>query len=69
LREILHIQTGQCGTQMGTKYWELVCEERRVGFDCEYCGGNDAQLGRISVFYHEASAESTHPARCFLPRA
>jgi hypothetical protein len=26
-----------------------------IGGDGEYCGGNDAQLGRINVFYHEAS--------------
>jgi tubulin beta len=26
-----------------------------IGSDSEYCGDNDAQLDRISVFYHEAS--------------
>jgi tubulin beta len=26
-----------------------------IGGDGEYCGDNDAQLGRISVFYHKAS--------------
>jgi hypothetical protein len=26
-----------------------------IGGDGEYCGDNDAQLGRINVFYHEAS--------------
>jgi hypothetical protein len=26
-----------------------------IGGDEEYCGDNDAQLGRINVFYHEAS--------------
>ena len=25
-----------------------------IGGDGEYCGDNDAQLGRIKVFYHEA---------------
>jgi hypothetical protein len=25
-----------------------------TGGDGEYCGDNDAQLGRINVFYHEA---------------
>jgi tubulin beta len=26
-----------------------------IGGDEEYCGDNDAQLGRINAFYHEAS--------------
>jgi tubulin beta len=26
-----------------------------MGGEGEYCGDNDAQLGRIGVFYHEAS--------------
>jgi tubulin beta len=27
LREIAHVQAGQCGNQMGTKFWEVVCDE------------------------------------------
>ena len=26
MREIVHLQTGQCGNQIGTKFWE-VCQE------------------------------------------
>jgi tubulin beta len=48
---------------MGTKLWEVVCDENGIGGDGEYCGGNDAQLGRISVFYHEASGGK------YVPRA
>jgi tubulin beta len=33
----------------------VVCGEHGIGSDGEYCGDNDAQLGRINVFYHEAS--------------
>jgi tubulin beta len=32
----------------------VVCGENDIGGGGEYCGDNDAQLGRISVFYHEA---------------
>jgi hypothetical protein len=39
---------------MGTKFLEVVCDAHGIGGDGEYCGGNDAQLGRISAFYHEA---------------
>jgi tubulin beta len=33
-----------------------------IGGDGEYCSSNDAQLGRIDVFYHEA------PGGTFVPR-
>jgi tubulin beta len=37
---------------MGAKYRKVLCDEHGIG---EYCGDSDAQLGRINVFYHEAS--------------
>jgi hypothetical protein len=27
MREIVHIQGGQCGNQIGAKFWEVVCDE------------------------------------------
>jgi tubulin beta len=48
------MQAGQCGNQMGEKFWEVVCGEQGIGGDGEYCGGSGTQLGRISVFSHEA---------------
>mmetsp|Transcript_6035 Transcript_6035/g.9026 ORF Transcript_6035/g.9026 Transcript_6035/m.9026 type:complete len:446 (-) Transcript_6035:169-1506(-) len=62
-REIVHMQAGQCGNQMGTKFWEVVCDEHGIGGDGEYCGDNDAQLDRINVFYHEATGGK------YVPRA
>jgi tubulin beta len=40
---------------MGTKFREVVCDENGIGGSGEFCGDNDAHLGRIDVFYHEAS--------------
>jgi len=40
---------------MGTTYWEVVSDEHGIGGSNEYCGDNEAHLGRINVFYHEAS--------------
>jgi tubulin beta len=40
---------------MGTKLWEVLCDEHGISSSGEYCGGNDAQLGRINVLYYEAS--------------
>jgi hypothetical protein len=49
---------------MGTKCWKVEYDEQGIGGIGEYCGNNDAHLGRIKVFYHEALAASTCPARC-----
>jgi hypothetical protein len=51
---------------MGTKFWEVVCDENGIGVSGEYYGDNDdndAQLDRISVLYHEASGGE------YVPRA
>jgi hypothetical protein len=33
----------------------VVCDDYGIGVSDEYCGDNDEHLGRIKVFYHEAS--------------
>jgi len=32
---------------------EVVRDENGIGGNSEYCGDNDAHLGRINAFYHE----------------
>jgi tubulin beta len=46
---------------MGTKFWEVVCDEHGIGGSGEYCGGNDSHLGRLNVFYHGALCGSYEP--------
>jgi tubulin beta len=48
------MQASQCRNQMGTKSWEVVCDEHGIGDDGEYCGDNDAQLDRTHTLQHEA---------------
>jgi hypothetical protein len=43
----------------------VLCDEHGIGGDGEYFGGNDAQLGRIGVFYHEASGDKYVPRTVF----
>ncbi|MFS7941550.1 putative tubulin [Helianthus anomalus] len=38
LREILHIQGGQCGNQIGAKFWEVVCAEHGIDVTGKYTG-------------------------------
>ncbi|GLT30095.1 hypothetical protein SLA2020_049160 [Shorea laevis] len=55
MREILHIQGGQCGNQIGAKFWEVVCAEHDIDSTGQYQGNNDLQLERVNVYYNEAS--------------
>jgi tubulin beta len=41
----------------------MLCDEHGIGGEGEYSGDNDAQLGRINVFYHKA------PGVKYVPRA
>ncbi|KAF2291936.1 hypothetical protein GH714_042278 [Hevea brasiliensis] len=55
MREILHIQGGQCGNQIGSKFWEVVCDEHGIDPTGRYTGSSDLQLERVNVYYNEAS--------------
>ncbi|KAI0290238.1 beta-tubulin 1 tubb1 [Russula brevipes] len=63
MREIVHLQTGQCGNQIGVKFWEVVSDEHGIERDGLYKGTNDLQLERISVYYNEIGANK------YVPRA
>lgn len=63
MREILHIQGGQCGNQIGSKFWEVVCEEHGIDPTGSYKGVTDLQLERINVYFDEASGGR------YVPRA
>ena len=55
MREIVHIQGGQCGNQIGAKFWEVVCDEHGIDNTGSYCGNDDNQLERVNVYFNEAS--------------
>ena len=43
-----------------------MCDENGIGADGKYFGDNDAQLGRINIFYHEASGSKYVPCAVFF---
>ena len=51
---------------MGTKFWEVVCDEHRIGGSGESCSDNDSHLGRINVLYHEALGGKNVPRAVFF---
>nr|POE80234.1 tubulin beta-4 chain [Quercus suber] len=63
MREILHVQGGQCGNQIGSKFWEVVCDEHGIDPTGRYTGNSELQLERVNVYYNEASCGR------YVPRA
>jgi len=59
----VHIQAGQCGNQIGTKFWEVICGEHGINTSGTYEGKDDLQLDRINVYYSEANGGR------YVPRA
>jgi len=55
MREIVHIQTGQCGNQIGNKFWEVILGEHGIDQSGIYSGTDDQLIERISVYFNEAS--------------
>ncbi|KAF9793755.1 hypothetical protein SFRURICE_003579 [Spodoptera frugiperda] len=63
MREIVHIQVGRCGNQIGSKFWEVISDEHGIDPNGQYHGDSDLQLERIQVYYNEGQ----YPK--YVPRA
>uniref|UniRef100_T1KFQ9 Tubulin beta chain n=1 Tax=Tetranychus urticae TaxID=32264 RepID=T1KFQ9_TETUR len=63
MREIVHVQAGQCGNQIGAKFWEVISDEHGIDPSGSYHGDSECQLERISVYYSEAGNAK------YVPRA
>jgi tubulin beta len=56
MREIVHIQTGQCGNQIGSKFWEVIADEHGMDTTGQYKGDKSLLLEKIDVYFNEAQA-------------
>uniref|UniRef100_A0A3Q3FJG3 Tubulin beta-1 chain-like n=1 Tax=Labrus bergylta TaxID=56723 RepID=A0A3Q3FJG3_9LABR len=63
MREIVHLQAGQCGNQIGAKFWEVISDEHGIDPTGTYHGDSDLQLDRINVYYNEVTGGK------YVPRA
>uniref|UniRef100_A0A3Q4GCZ3 Tubulin beta-1 chain-like n=2 Tax=Pseudocrenilabrinae TaxID=318546 RepID=A0A3Q4GCZ3_NEOBR len=63
MREIVHLQIGQCGNQIGSKFWEVISEEHGINATGIYEGDSNIQLERVNVYFNEA-----HGGK-YVPRA
>ena len=50
MREIVSIQAGQCGNQIGSKFWEVISDEHGVDPTGTCQGDSDLQLDRSNVY-------------------
>merc|ERR1712223_123063 len=66
MREIVHIQAGQCGNQIGAKFWEIISDEHGIDPTGSYAGSSELQLERINVYYNEASGGKYCPVPSWL---
>ena len=63
MREIVHIQTGQCGNQIGQKFWEIITDEHGMDSDgIPDSDQNEIQAERLDVYYNEGQGR-------YIPRA
>ena len=44
MREIVHLQVGQCGNQVGTKFWEIISDEHGIDPNGEFRGESELQV-------------------------
>ncbi|GME35451.1 beta-tubulin [Neofusicoccum parvum] len=63
MREIVHVQTGQCGNQVGSAFWQAISSEHGLDGAGVYNGSSDIQLERLNVYFNEASNNK------YVPRA
>ena len=62
-REVITLQVGQCGNQIGTEFWKQLCAEHGISKDGileEYAANGNAG-DRKDVFFYQADDEQYIP--------
>ncbi|KAL8781900.1 MAG: hypothetical protein Q9194_000093 [Teloschistes cf. exilis] len=59
----VHLQTGQCGNQVGAAFWQTISGEHGLDGSGTYNGTSDLQLERMNVYFNEAANNK------YVPRA
>ena len=65
-RAIVHIQAGQCGNVLGSKFWTAISKEHGIDPTGSFRGSMDQQLERIAVHYDQSNKPS---GERYTPRA
>lgn len=67
MREIVSIQVGQCGNQIGARFWDDLSIEHGIDLAGTYHGDSDLQLQRIEVYYNEINNNNNNYK--YVPRS
>ena len=51
MREIVLIHVGQCGVDIGSKFWENITDEQGIEVDGYFYGASDSQLEKADVYF------------------
>ncbi|KFD71151.1 hypothetical protein M514_05007 [Trichuris suis] len=52
MREIICLQIGQCGNQVGSRFWELLCEEHSIQHDGSLTAATELQKEMLTVYFN-----------------
>ena len=55
MREIVEIQVGQCGNQISSKFWEMICNEHGIDQEGTLLNGEPSLTEKINVYFRESS--------------
>ncbi|CAD8141138.1 unnamed protein product [Paramecium pentaurelia] len=66
MREIVHLTGGQCGNQIGSKFWEIILNEHGFDQTGTYHGDSDLQLERINVYFSEVQGLRYSPRAIYF---
>jgi tubulin beta len=71
VREIIHVQVGQCGNQIGNAFWNTMGAEHKLEANGKFQGkpeegDNQMRLDKIDVYYQEAGTMRFVPRACLV---
>ena len=67
VREIVHVQVGQCGNQIGNAFWDTMGAEHRLEANGKFKGkpdegDNQKRLDKMDVYYQETGTMRKAPS-------
>eukprot|EP01080_Neovahlkampfia_damariscottae_P006875 gene6875-11037_t len=66
MREIVCVQAGQAGNQIGSKFWEVISEEHAIDQVGNYKGKNDVLKDGLNVYFTETKKGRYVPRSVFV---
>ncbi|KZT07580.1 beta-tubulin 2 [Laetiporus sulphureus 93-53] len=66
-REIINIQAGQAGNQIGENFWKMLLAEHGLDEEGFYTGNDPLQLPMVDVFFNEVRQTNGHSK--YVPRS